>query len=177
MGDGRWEYTDAEGTVTFTTRDDEVTMNVTDGIASFCGAYWPGDRFVRDGWKPPFSCVVTAAKVHFHVVEPPPPGQRYGYVLAGDRVEAAGLVSEGGAPLLARYVGERTTAGSSRAKRLRGGVWHPPRSGPLALAAPSPHLLPEQLPVPGAAAKPGSSARARSGPRRRRGDRRGRGGA
>lgn len=112
VGDGRWEYTDAEGTVTFTTRDDEVTMNVTDGIASFCGAYWPGDRFVRDGWKPPFSCVVTAAKAHFHVVEPPPPGQRYGYVLAGDRVEAAGLVSEGGAAwLLARYVGERTTAG------------------------------------------------------------------
>lgn len=112
-GNGRWEYRDEQGTVSFTTRDGEVTMEVTDGIASFCGAYWPGDRFVADGWKPAFDCTVIAEKAHFLVVGPLPPEPRKGYVVKGDRVEALGLVNEGSpAWLLVRYVGpERTTAG------------------------------------------------------------------
>ena len=113
VGEGRWEYRDEQGTVTFTTRDGKVTMETTDGIASFCGAYWPGDRFVAEGWKPAFDCTVIAEKAHFLVVGPLPPEPRKGYVVKGDRVEALGLVNEGSpAWLLARYVGpERTTAG------------------------------------------------------------------
>lgn len=112
-GDGRWEYRDEQGTVTFTTRAGKVTMQTTDGIASFCGAYWPGDSFAAEGWKPAFDCVVTAEKAHFLVVGPLPPEPRKGYVVEGDRVEALGLVNESSpAWLLARYVGrERTTAG------------------------------------------------------------------
>ena len=113
VGDGCWEYRDGQGTVTFTTKNGRVTMQVTDGIASFCGAGWPGETFGPDSWKPPFRCRVNAAKAHFLVVGPLPPDQRPGYVVQGDWVEAIGLVNESSpAWLLARYVGKgRTTAG------------------------------------------------------------------
>ncbi len=113
VGDGRWEYRDDQGTVTFTTRNGRVTMHVSDGIASFCGAGWPGETFGPDSWKPPFRCRVNAAKAHFLVVGPLPPEPRPGYVVQGDWVEAIGLVNESSpAWLLARYVGKgRTTAG------------------------------------------------------------------
>lgn len=112
-GDGRWEYVDGEGTVTFTTRDERVTMATTDGIASFCGAYWPGDSFERTGWQAPFRCRVTAERAHFLAVGPLPPSPRPGYVVKGDWVEAWTLVNESSpAWLLARFVGPaRTTAG------------------------------------------------------------------
>lgn len=113
VGDGRWEYVDEQGTVTFSTRDDRVTMVTTDGIASFCGAYWPGDNFERAGWRPPFRCRVTRERAHFLVVGPLPPAPRRGYVVEGDWVEAWNLVNESSpAWLLARFVGPtRTTAG------------------------------------------------------------------
>jgi len=112
-GDGTWEYVDEQGTVTFTTRNDRVTMTTTSGIASFCGAYWPGDAFTRDGWTAPFRCRVIQDRAHFLVVGPLPPEPRRGYVVRGDWVEAAGLVNESSpAWLLARFAGpQRTTAG------------------------------------------------------------------
>jgi hypothetical protein len=113
VGDGTWEYVDGQGTVTFTTRGGTVTMQTTKGIASFCGANWPGDTFAKEGWKPAFSCTVVAPKARFLVVGPLPPEPRKGYVVKGDVVEAVGLVNEGSpAWLLARYVGKKqTTAG------------------------------------------------------------------
>lgn len=112
-GAGTWEFVDEQGTVTFTTRDDRVTMATTAGIASFCGAYWPGDIFTRDGWTPPFRCRITRDRAHFLVVGPLPPEPRRGYVVRGDWVEAVELVNESSpAWLLARFVGpQRTTAG------------------------------------------------------------------
>jgi hypothetical protein len=113
VGAASWEYVDDQGTVTFTTRDNKVTMQVTGGIASFCGANWPGETFSRDSWKPPFHCRVIATKAHFFVVGTLPSDQRPGFVVKGDRVEAVGLVNESSpAWLLARFVGKnRTTAG------------------------------------------------------------------
>ncbi len=112
-GDGKWEYVDDQGTVTFTTRAKKVTVTTTGGIASFCGAGWPGDSFVEEGWKPAFRCEVTEPKVRFLAVGPLPPEERRAYVVEGDVVEALELVNEGGQKwLLARYVGKsRTTAG------------------------------------------------------------------
>ena len=112
VGDGTWEYVDAEGTVTFTTKDGKVTMEATKGIASFCGANWPGATFSTEGWKPAFNCTVTAPKARFLTVSPSPE-PRKGYVVKGDVVEAVGLVNESTpAWLLVRYVGKRqTTAG------------------------------------------------------------------
>ena len=112
VGDGAWEYVDDEGTVTFTTKGGRVKMEATKGIASFCGASWPGATFSRDGWKPAFRCTVVAPKAHFLTVAPSP-GPRKGYVVKGDVVEAVGLVNESTpAWLLVRYVGKnRTTAG------------------------------------------------------------------
>ncbi len=112
VGDGRWEYVDEQGTVAFTTKGGKVTMETTKGIASFCGANWPGDTFVKDGWKPAFNCTVSASKAHF-LTAAPSPEPRKGYVVKGDVVEAVGLVNEGTPGwLLVRYVGKKqTTAG------------------------------------------------------------------
>jgi hypothetical protein len=108
VGDGRWEYVDDQGTVTFTTKDGKVTMQTNAGIASFCGANWPGDTFRSDSWKPAFRCQVTEPKAHFFVV-----GALQGFVVKGDWVEAIGLVNESSAAwLLVRFVGKTsTTAG------------------------------------------------------------------
>lgn len=112
VGDGKWEYVDEQGTVTFTTKGGKVTMATTNGIASFCGAYWPGDSFVKEGWKPAFRCTVTAPRAHF-LTAAPSPETRKGYVVKGDVVEGVGLVNEGTpAWLLVRYAGKKqTTAG------------------------------------------------------------------
>ncbi len=83
VGDGRWEYVDEQGTVSFTTRDGRVTMQVTAGIASFCGANWPGETLVEERWKPAFRCRVTRAKAHFHVVGTLPPDRRKAFVVEG----------------------------------------------------------------------------------------------
>jgi len=113
VGDGKWKYVDDQGTVTFTTRDGKVTMQTTAGIASFCGANWPGDTFTSDSWKPAFRCQVIEPKAHFFVVGALPSAQRQGFVVKGDWVEAIGLVNESSAAwLLVRFVGKtRTTAG------------------------------------------------------------------
>ena len=112
VGDGTWQYVDAEGTVAFTTKDGKVTMEATKGIASFCGANWPGDTFVKEGWKPAFNCTVVAPKARF-LTATPSPEPRKGYVVKGNVVEAVGLVNEGTPGwLLVRYVGKsQTTAG------------------------------------------------------------------
>ncbi|MBK6404674.1 MAG: hypothetical protein IPF66_06345 [Holophagales bacterium] len=111
-GDGTWEYADEQGTVTFTTKGGKVTMQTTNGIASFCGANWLGDTFTKDGWKPAFNCTVVAPKAHL-LTAAPSPEQRKGYVVKGNVVEAVGLVNEGTPGwLLVRYVGKKqTTAG------------------------------------------------------------------
>ncbi len=110
--DGKWDYVDEQGTVTFTTKDGKVTMQTTKGIASFCGAYWPGETFTKEKFTPAFRCTVTQAKAHFLTVAPDPE-PRKGYVVKGNAVEAVGLVNEGTAGwLLTRFVGKKqTTAG------------------------------------------------------------------
>lgn len=113
VGDGTWAYVDDQGTTTFTTKGGTVTMQTTQGIASFCGANWPGDRFSKDGWKPAYRCKVTESRARFHVVGALPPAVRRGFVVKGDWVEALGLVNESSAAwLLTRFVGKtQTTAG------------------------------------------------------------------
>ncbi len=112
-GGGRWQFVDEQGTVTFTVTADRLVMAPTAGIASFCGANWPGESFARASWQPPQSCTVSADKAHFLVVGPLPPEPRRGYVVRGDRVEVLSLVNEGSpAWVLGRFVGpSRTTAG------------------------------------------------------------------
>ena len=113
VGDGKWEFVDEQGTVTFTTKDGKVTVRTTKGISSFCGANWPGDTFVKDGWKPAFRCKVIQPKAFFFVVGTLPSARRKGYVVNGNVLEAIGLVNENSAAwLLTRFVGkDQTTAG------------------------------------------------------------------
>jgi len=113
VGDGRWEYVDEKGAVTFTARGGRVRIEATRGQASFCGPKWPGETFAMDSFKPPFPCTVTEAKATFGAVGPLPPTARKAYVLKGDPVEAVGLVNESSAAwLFARFRGKtRTTSG------------------------------------------------------------------
>ncbi|MFZ1641967.1 MAG: hypothetical protein WAV07_11190 [Candidatus Contendobacter sp.] len=113
VGDGTWQYVDDEGTITFTTRSGQVTMGETTGIASFCGANWPGDTFTKAAWRPAFRCQVTARKARLFAVSALPPPERKGFVVKGDWVEALDLVNEDSVGwLLTRYVGKsQTTAG------------------------------------------------------------------
>jgi hypothetical protein len=69
VGRDRYEYLDGQGTVGFTLTDTEVRMELSDGIASFCGADWAGDRFTTNSFEPPAECLVTAEHSHFHVVD------------------------------------------------------------------------------------------------------------
>lgn len=111
-GEGTWEYADSEGTVTFTARGGKVTVAATKGIASFCGAGWPGDTFRKDGWKPPFGCTVVAPKASF-LTASASPEETGESVSKGDAVEAVGLVNEGTPGWLLTRAGKdgRRTAG------------------------------------------------------------------
>lgn len=110
VGDGTWEYVDEQGSVRFTTKGGKVVMETTQGIASFCGANWPGDTFGKDGWKPAFDCTVVAPKARF-LTASASPEPRKGYVVKGDVVQAVSLVNEGTpAWLLARFVGPKQTS-------------------------------------------------------------------
>jgi len=110
VGNGEYHYVDGQGTVAFRVDESGVKMLTVDGIASFCGAYWPGDTFSRDGYEAPTRCTVTRPKAHFHVAMPPPPVERKAYVLQGDVVEVAPTCFEGGAPyVFARFKGPRVT--------------------------------------------------------------------
>lgn len=110
VGPSTWQYVDEQGTVTFTTRRDGVTMQVTEGIASFCGAGWSGDQFTRQGFSPAFPCTVTAPKAGF-LTATRAPEPRLDGLAQGDRVEAVGLVNEGTAPwLLVRVAGREPSA-------------------------------------------------------------------
>jgi hypothetical protein len=104
VGNGRYEYVDGQGTVAFLVRDGRVAMETGSGIASFCGANWPGETFGPDCWKPLFRCRVTAPRAHFYEVGPLPSKRLPAYLVAGDWVEAIGLVNESSAAwLLVRY--------------------------------------------------------------------------
>jgi len=110
VGNGEYRYVDGQGTVAFRVDESGVKMLTVDGIASFCGAYWPGDTFIRDGYEAPTRCTVTRQKAHFCAVMRPPPVERKAYVLKGDGVEATSTCFEGGDPyVFARFKGPRGT--------------------------------------------------------------------
>lgn len=124
VGDGRYEFRDDQGTVAFLIGPDAVRLEPADGIASFCGANWPGETFVRDGYKPPRSCVVSEARAYFHAPGPLPPSRCRAYVVSGDPVEIAPIGQSGEAGwVLARFKGPRgVTAGLLRAADLKCGA-------------------------------------------------------
>ena len=69
VGTDRYEYGDEQGTVALLVAETGVRMELVEGIASFCGAGWPGDRFTIGGFRPPAACAVVAEHSHFHVVD------------------------------------------------------------------------------------------------------------
>ena len=120
VSDGEYHQVDDQGTVSFLITENEVRMQVVDGIPSFCGAGWPGEVFTRAGYSPPETCRVSAPKSFFYVVMPSLPDRRSAYLLEGDMVETVPARHEGGGDfVLARFKGPRTvTVGLFEKKAL-----------------------------------------------------------
>ena len=106
VADGEYHYVDEQGSVAFIVTGQGVRMRTVSGIASFCGANWPGDEFTRQGYKGVQRCMVSEPKAHFHAVMRTPPRPRQAYVVKGDRVEVVPACFAGGdAWVLARFKG------------------------------------------------------------------------
>jgi hypothetical protein len=137
VGRNRYEFEDEQGIVAFVVAEDRVEMHTVDGIASFCGAGWPGDVLPRDGFRSPADCTVAVEKAVFHVVDHVDPEPRRAYVIAGDRVDVVPAPHDpDGEWLLARFAGETlTTVGLLRGSDVR---CRPDRF-PEARATPSGH--------------------------------------
>jgi hypothetical protein len=120
MKEGEYHYVDKQGTVAFLVDENGVMMRTVDGIASFCGANWPGDDFTRDGYESLTHCIVSVPKAYFHVAMRTPPDRRKGFVLKGDRVETVSTCFEGGDDwVFARFRGpEISTVGMLRKDTL-----------------------------------------------------------
>lgn len=110
VGKNRYEFEDEQGTVAFVVAEERVEMRTVDGIASFCGAGWPGDVLPGDGFRPPAVCTVAVDRAVFHVVDHVDPEPRRAYVIAGDRVDVVPAPHDpDGEWLLARFAGETLT--------------------------------------------------------------------
>lgn len=120
VADSEYHYVDDQGSVAFSVTEQGVKMRTVSGIASFCGANWPGDEFTRQGYEAVKRCTVAEPKVHFYVVKRQPPLRRQAYVIKGDRVEVVPSCFEGGdAWVLARFKGAKaTTVGLLRKEAL-----------------------------------------------------------
>ena len=121
VGRNRYEFEDEQGTVAFIVAEDRVEMGTVAGIASFCGAGWPGDVFSSGGYRSPDACTVEAERSLFHVVDHLEAEPRRAYVIAGDPVEAVPAPHDPDREwLLARFAGETiTTVGLLSAGDLR----------------------------------------------------------
>ncbi len=120
-GDNRFEYTDSSGSVVFTLKKGAISLEPGTGVASFCGANWPGDAFDLDGYEAPDKCTVSAEKALFYAVGVFPPEPRKGFVLQGDTLETIELKNEGyEAWVLARFKGKTSaTAGLVKRDEIR----------------------------------------------------------
>jgi hypothetical protein len=108
VANGQYHYADGQGTVAFIVTGEGVKMRTVSGIASFCGANWPGDEFTSQGYKSLQGCTVSDPKAYFHAVMRAPPTRQQAYVLKGDRVEVVPACFEGGdAWVMARFQGSR----------------------------------------------------------------------
>ncbi len=110
VGTDRYEYVDDQGTIAFTLTETEVRMEPTEGVASFCGAGWPGDRFTTESLEPPDACAVAAEHTHLHVTDTLDL-ERTPFTLGrGSRVEAVPALHTGDEKwVLGRSVGPLTT--------------------------------------------------------------------
>ncbi len=120
VASGGYEYTDEQGTVVFSQENDRLRMEVSHGIASFCGAGWGHDSLHPAGPPALKSCSVVVKRSHFHAVGSSPPEARSAYVVRGDRVQVVQVHALDRADwFLARFIGPRaTTVGLLRAADL-----------------------------------------------------------
>lgn len=106
----RYAYTDGQGTVVFSIGEPAVRLDLVDGIASFCGAGWTGDRFGLEAHRPPVHRMVIVERSPFHRVDALEPAASGRFAIHGAAVEVVPAPhAEDGAWLLARSA----AAGSS----------------------------------------------------------------
>lgn len=110
VGQGAYHHVDDQGTFAILVSEDGVRMDPVAGIASLCGAEWPGERFDRSGFAPVEDFRVITPVAHFHVVMPAPPIIRQAYVVQGDVVQAVPTRHEqAGDYVLGRFIGPKAT--------------------------------------------------------------------
>ncbi|MCU0610301.1 MAG: hypothetical protein MUE60_00755 [Candidatus Eisenbacteria bacterium] len=116
---GRFVWADEHGSVAFVFHGDALRLEV-EGIASFCGAGWPGDTVSIAARHAPSRRVVAVDQAHFHTVGSETPVSRRAYVVRGDTVEVVPTRHGNGEGfVLARFVGPaRTTVGLLREHEL-----------------------------------------------------------
>lgn len=121
VGENEYHFVDEQGTVAFVVGEQGVTMHTVRGIASFCGANWPGEEFDKTMFEAVRRRTVMARKAHFFVVGGMPPEQRPAYVIRGDRVEMVPVWGALGKDwVLARFKGKRgVTVGLIKKTGLR----------------------------------------------------------
>lgn len=96
------------GTVAFIITREGVQMNTIDGVAPFCGAHWPGDKFPQQSFKPVHPCTVVVPKTFFHAVMLEEPAPLAAYVLDNDPIEVVFERNNlGNDWVLARFQGPR----------------------------------------------------------------------
>jgi hypothetical protein len=111
VGRDRYEYVDEQGTIAFVVSDRAVRLELTEGIAPFCGAGWPGDSFSIERHKPPSRCEVTAERAYFHVTDHLQPERRGAFIVRGDQVETVHVeLSFAERMVLGRFVRPQTAA-------------------------------------------------------------------
>ena len=123
VGPDRYEHVDGQGTVALVVEARQVRLELVDGIASFCGAGWSGDRFAIESWEPPLPCEVAAEATRFRVVDVVDPELRPARALRGERVEAVAVQhpTEPELLLARRAAGDATVVGLLPADALRCG--------------------------------------------------------
>jgi hypothetical protein len=110
VAEGRWELVDGDSTIALAAAADGVRLEVTAGVAQFCGAGWGGDRLPLASRRSPLTCTVTAERASFFTVTGSNPEVRKAYVVRGDRVETVPVQNlEAQGFLLARYLGSKST--------------------------------------------------------------------
>jgi hypothetical protein len=104
---GAYVFNDGSSVVKLSLTTAGAQLEPVDGVPTFCGAGWPGDRFGKEPAHVPERCTVKAERAFFYSTESPPT-RRKAYVVRGDGIVTLPCRHEGGAAfVLARFSGPR----------------------------------------------------------------------
>jgi hypothetical protein len=122
-GHGAYTFKDGYGVVRLSLTIAGAQLEQIEGVPTFCGAGWPGDRFSYPPDRAAEQCTVKAERAFFYSAESTP-SRRKAYVVRGDGVVTLPCQHEGGTDfVLARFSGPKSaTIGLLRRADLQCGA-------------------------------------------------------